>query len=82
MNMNMQESESEKEKEKAKEGKGKNSARYEVPAPFPQRLLPPSKERYQHEIHEIFKQVKLTSLCLMPLIKLMRMPSSLKSYAL
>ena len=55
----VQEEEVSKEQEKVKEGKSNNSARYEVPAPFPQRLLPPSKERYQSEIREIFKQVKI-----------------------
>ena len=54
-----QEGEVSKEHEKVEESTSNNRARYEVPAPFPQRLLPPTKERYQNEIREIFKQVKI-----------------------
>ena len=45
--------------EKAKQPPTARTKEYEPPVPFPQALEPPSKERYQSDIREIFKQVKI-----------------------
>ena len=52
----------------------KDKTSHVPPVPYPHRLRAPKKVNNHSEIYKLFKQVKLTSPCWMPLSKFRHMP--------